>query len=432
MDSAALTKFYLIVLVAVMVVAVVGGVIGYILWERGNQSTETIKIGILADLDNVQGSSVWQGAILAAEQVNAEGGVLGRKLEIVAQDSDDETLPLDPDTSANALTRLITVDQADYIIDNGFFVLPHQDICSEHKKILFSNRILDEELTKRVIEDYNRYKYYFRGGAGNVSAAILGNIDSLLSVGDYTGFNKVAFLFYDNPVARQLLSGICDSLPDHGFEIVYNNTFPMGTIDFTSYFAAIEASGAEIFYAFDPIGLALVREWYNRQSPMVLWGMIGLAQESNFWEITEGNCESVSTAGFAITAGYPLTSKTIPTREAYLERWGEGPSFYAAAAYDIVRFLLPDALTRAGTTDIEAVIEALETINVETSSARHFVYTSSHDILIGENVNDPGEDYMLVCVFQWQDGKQVPVNPKQIMEEAGATYIYPPWEGPWD
>jgi hypothetical protein len=26
----------------------------------------------------------------------------------------------------------------------------------------------------------------------------------------------------------------------------------------------------------------------------------------------------------------------------------------------------------------------------------------------------------------------VPIYPKQLMEEVGATYVYPPWSGPWD
>ena len=93
----------------------------------------------------------------------------------------------------------------------------------------------------------------------------------------------------------------------------------------------------------------------------------------------------------------------------------------------------PDAIKRAGTAETEAVIKTLETINVETSSARHFVFTSSHDGYVGAaGPNMPSADYPLFCLFQWQaNSTQVPVYPKQIMEEAGATYQYPPWQGPW-
>jgi hypothetical protein len=45
--------------------------------------------------------------------------------------------------------------------------------------------------------------------------------------------------------------------------------------------------------------------------------------------------------------------------------------------------------------------------------------------------NNPAEDYMVMCIFQWQNGIQVPVKPEAIMKEAGATYKYPSWHGPW-
>jgi hypothetical protein len=45
-----------------------------------------------------------------------------------------------------------------------------------------------------------------------------------------------------------------------------------------------------------------------------------------------------------------------------------------------VRFILSEAIRRAGTTETEAVMKALEAADVETSSARHFVFASSHDV----------------------------------------------------
>jgi hypothetical protein len=124
----------------------------------------------------------------------------------------------------------------------------------------------------------------------------------------------------------------------------------------------------------------------------------------------------------------------MPFREAYVERWnGEVPSWSGTLIYDFIRFVLPDAIKRAGTTETEAVIKALEKTDVETTTARHFVFTSSHDVFIGmAGPNRPDVDYMMVLLFQWQNGVQVPVYPQEILDEAGATYKYPPWRGPWD
>lgn len=430
-NSRAFTKIQTVVLLAIIIAAVVVGGVAYSLWGGTIQPAETIKIGVLADLDNTYGRHVWQGAVLAAEQVNAEGGVLNRNFEIVAQDDDSET-SADIVVANNALTRLITVDKADFILDGGSIILPHQDICYEHKKILFSTLSMQEELTQRVIDNYEKYKYYFRGGPGNETHALHGNIDGLLAVCEYTGFTKIAFLWYDSPLTKALLSAVSDAIEKEGFEIVYSNLFLYDTTDFTSYFAAIEESGAEIISYFEGNMLLMVNEWYNRQMPAVLWGYSALAQEIDFWELTEGRCDSVSTYGYAVTAGYPLTSKTLPTREAYLDRWGELPNLVAAIAYDIVRFILPDAIERAGTLEVDAVIEALETVDVETSEARHFVFTSSHDIMAGENINDPSESYSIVSGFQWQNETMQPIYPRSLKEEAGVNLTFPPWPGPWD
>jgi branched-chain amino acid transport system substrate-binding protein len=436
LNSKALTKVQSAILIAIISIAVVGGSAAFYLLNGKTQATENIKIGLCADLDNVYGKTMWQGAALAAEQINSQGGILGRNITIVAEDDDSETAPGDIAIATNALTKLITVDKADYIVSPAAYTQVYQDICSQHQKILFDLGTLNDNDTKRVLDNYDKYKYFFRP-CGNASSAIDGMCDSLRTLRNYTGFNKVALLtedlaFFGGAAGMSVYKTF---LLENGFDVVYSNTFPPGTTDFTSYYSAIEASGAQIL---NPEVLSqscypLVKEYYDRQSPFVMWGFVGGAGESNFWPLTDGKCEYVSFVGYPIVAGYPLTNKTVPTREAYIQRWGEIPTMIATNAYDVVRLILPDAIKRAGTTETEDVIKTLETTNIETSTARHFVFTSSHDGYIGAaGPNVPSADYTLVCLFQWQANQtQVPVYPQQIMNEAEATYQYPPWAGPW-
>lgn len=437
LDSKALAKIQSVALIAIIVVAAVAGIAAYMFWMAPASSTETIRIGIAGDLDMPTGKATLQGAKLAAEQINAQGGILGRNVTIVAEDDDSETPPNDITVATNALTKLISVDKADYIISSapGSITLTYQDISSQNKKILFTVSNALDNLTQRVLDNYDKYKYYFRACPTNSSTASAGMLGDIIAVGNYTGFTKVALLFIDATASKQAYFGLKESLPSHGFQVVYSNFFPPTTTDFTSYFSALEAAGAQILVPIIPLSgtsASLVKEWYERQSPTVLWGVIGGAQDSNFWNLTEGKCDTVSFAGSPAVSGYPLTNKTLPTREAYIERWGEVPINAAVGTYDALRFILPDAIRRAGTKETEAVIKALETTNVETSLARHFVFTSSHDVTVGSGaVNNPAEDYMVMMIFQWQNGTQVPVRPVEILKEVGATYKYPSWPGPW-
>ena len=426
-----------ILLIAIVVIAAVGGGIGYVVLTGQDHSGDTIRIGVCADIDSSFGKAFWQEAVLAAEQVNAEGGVLGRYLEIIAEDDDDESPNVDIATATNAFTRLITVDQADYVLYSGFGGLSiiFQDIASQHKTILFGGSgDGTDELTQRVLDDYDAYKYYFRVGVPNATSSNDGITESIQVIRDYTGFNKVAFVYHvlDSNIADNI-AGYAETLHGYGFEVVYTAGIPLSTVDFSSYFAQAEAAGAEIMAPLivGPAGVSFVKEYYDRQSPMVLWGLISMASQSDFWELTEGKCEHVSFNTYPTTVGYPLTNKTVLFGEAYSERWNEPAT--GGATYDAVRYILPDAIRRAGTTETDAVIKALETTSIETSLARHFVFTSSHDVMIGAaGPNRPGEDYFMVCMFQWQNGGELaPVYPKEIKEEAGATYSYPDWPGPW-
>ena len=434
MNSRALTKIQSAVLIAIIVFVAVAGSSTYILLSRPPQSTENIRIGVVGDLDHASGRSTLRGATLAAEQINAEGGILGRNITIVSEDDDSSTPPGDIAVAINALTKLITIDRADFIITSTglFTITTAQDIAAEHKKILFSAVTSIDNYTQRVIDNYEKYKYCFRVSPPNASTISAGMLGEILTVGKYTNFTKVALLFQDNTGARQALSGLKETLPAHGFQIVYNSLLATATTDFTSYLAAIEASGAEILvpYIAGSQRIPFVKEWCDRQSPFVVWGV--LSGDGDFWELTDGKVDTVSYAQSPTVSGYWLTSKTVQTREAYVQRWGEAPGIPSVGAYDLVRFILPDAINRARTTETEAVIKTLETTNVETSSARHWVFTSSHDIMVGSDApNNPAEDYYLTMIFQWQNGIQVPMKPEQIMKEAGATYKYPPWSGPW-
>jgi branched-chain amino acid transport system substrate-binding protein len=201
-------------------------------------------------------------------------------------------------------------------------------------------------------------------------------------------------------------------------------------VDFSSYFANAEAAGVEVLV---PLilgegGIPFCKEYYDRQSPIaVLMGNNYLASDPRGWEWTDRKCNHMAFVTVPITAGYPLTSKTLQTRDAYMNRWGEDITWGAANNYDIIRFILTDAIERAGTIDTDAVIEALEETSVETSNERNFAFTPSHCIMYEKD-----QDYYSVMVFQWQNGMQVPVYPKSIMEEAGASYTFPDWPGPWD
>ena len=427
-----MTKIQSIILIAIVVVAAVGGGAAYLLLTE-KRNPENIKIGFLGDLDGITGKPSWQGAKLAVEEINAEGGILGRQVELVGEDHDGGA---DPVILSNALTKLITIHNVDFIVGgaSGDSEILVQDTIAQNKIICISGASIADDITQRVLDDYDRFKYYF-STLFNATCGKLGMTDSMIHIRELTGFNKIGYMAEDLGWNKESREGLDVFLPENGFELVYKGRFPVGTVDFSSYFAAAEAAGVEVLVSMIVLdgGIPFCKEYYDRQSPMLVFGGTNLlASDPRGWEWTEGKCNNMDFGNVPTTTGYPFTSKTLQTREAYMNRWGEAITWTAAITYDDIKFILADAIERAGTIETEAVIKALEETSIETSNARDFVFTESHGVMMGKDANDPDADYSIVMGFQWQDGIQVPVDPRKIMEEAGATITFPDWPGPWD
>jgi len=432
LGSKALTKIRSIILIAIVAVAAIIGV-AYVLLGRESQSFETIKIGFLGDLDGVIGKPMRQGAKLAVEEINAEGGILATQVELIGEDHDGG---LDTVVLSNALTRLITQHEVDFIVGQaaGQLAFLVQDTIAEHKIICISSgsAAIPDEIAQRVLDDYDKYKYYFTV-AFNYSCVKLGMTDSLNHIRELTSFNKVGYLTVD--LANVFSDALDVFLPENGFELLYKGKFQIGTVDFSSYFAAAEAAGVEVLLPIimSDSGIPFCKEYYDRQSPMIVFGGVNaLASSSQSWEWTDGKCNYMTFSSVPTTAGYPFTSKTLQTKDAYMNRWGEAITWDAANTYDAIKFILVNAIEKAGTIDADPVVKALEETSVETSNARDFVFNPSHSAMMGKDPNNRYEDYPTVMGFQWQEGVQVPVDPRKIMEEAGSTITFPHWPGPWD
>jgi branched-chain amino acid transport system substrate-binding protein len=438
LDSKALTKIQTIMLTATIAIAAIAGSLGYMLWVLPSESTEPIRIGVCADTDSIYGAPMVKGATLAAEQINAAGGLLGRNLTIVTED-DDSITSGDITVATNAITKLITVDKADFLLTFSVNDLVYQDICSTQKKIHFSIYDAKENLTQRVLDNYDKYKYTFRAEyLANASTMNLAHVQTLAALRNATGFTRVGYLLDDGGTIRDLTVPYLESeLPKLGYQIVYRSLFPVETTDFTSYFAQAEAANTQILFVIEvsPTGCAaIVNEWSGRQSPMLLCGDLSVAGLPIFWNTTSGKAEFMLLKNTGLSISYPITSQTEPVKDAFLARWGGVPGLtdLSASSYDVVKFFLADAITRAGTTDTDAVIKALETTNIDTVLSSDFSFTSDHDIYVdASGMMNLSETTMLYIVVQWQNGVQVPIFPDSLRKAAGGTLLYPPWQGPW-
>ncbi len=143
--------------------------IGLIYWGISSLSqtkvaNEPIKIGYVGALTGKSsyiGTYIKNGLDLAVEEINAAGGINGRKLEVIYEDSKSET-----NEAVKGVTKLIDVDQVPIVVgfDSSSSVLAAAPIAEQNKVILFAPIASAVEITNAG--DYvfrNRESSYLHG-----------------------------------------------------------------------------------------------------------------------------------------------------------------------------------------------------------------------------------------------------------------------------
>lgn len=112
----------------------------------------------------------------------------------------------------------------------------------------------------------------------------------------------------------------------------------------------------------------------------------------------------------------PLTEKTIAWRDRFVGRYRRPPIYTAAGAYDAV-LLYADAIERAGSTDTDALVKALEATDFVGAGGR-VTFDPTHDVM-------HRRDLVNQLFVQWQqNGKRAVIWPKTL---AAGAMINPPW-----
>ena len=154
-------------------------------------------------------------------------------------------------------TKLITVDKVD-LLHGPYatnFVAPAMPTIMQHNKMTLS-------LTAIGINRHFNYDKYFAMvpvGPDGVNAFSKGFFE--LAVDQKPKPQTVAILAADAEFARSASDGARAELKKHGFKIVYDQSYPPATTDFTPMVRAIQATNADIVYiaAYPPDNVGIIR-----------------------------------------------------------------------------------------------------------------------------------------------------------------------------
>lgn len=373
----------------------------------------TIRIGVLGPMNFVQGEHHWNGAQMAADEINKGGGISvgGKRMQVELIRGDTNEIQSVPDAT-NTIERVITRDKADFLV-GGFrseAVLAMQEVAMDYKKIFLGVGAAHSKLGLNVEQNYDRYKYWFRASPvkdldlARTLFAVLGSIGQQIRADLKTETPKVALLAEKAVWTEGLIGAAQKTLPALKMEVVGLWQPSAVATDVTAELAAIDRSGAQIVFTMlsGPVGIVVGRQMGERNMKAVAWGINVEGQKEEFWQATAGKANFVSTLD--TYAEVEMTPKTIPFVKAYEARYKKFPT-YTAATYDAIH-VLKAAIEQAGTTDADKLVPVLEKMeHVGTGAVA--TYDKRHDLVwaVGKTAG---------IAVQWQDGKKVPFWPPQV------------------
>jgi branched-chain amino acid transport system substrate-binding protein len=311
-------------------------------------SEQTVKIGEYASLTGKEaafGQSSHKGTLLAIEEINAAGGVLGKKVELITEDDQSKQ-----GESATIVKKLISRDKVVGILGEvaSMRSLEAAPICQAYRIPMISPSSTNPKVTE--IGPYIFRVCFIDPFQGTVMAkfakdtlklhrvALLTSVSSAYSVG-------LAKYFKERFVAD-------------GGEIVIDQKFTEGDKDFNAQLTAIKAAGVEgIFVPGYYTEAALIcRQARELDMSMPIFGGDG-------WEAPE----LIKIGGAAVEGCYYSTHYSpqvdTPAVQAFVAKFkarfdGEVPDAMAALGYDSAEVMV-DAIRRAGSTEEPAVRDAL-------------------------------------------------------------------------
>jgi len=197
-----------------------------------------VKIGIgIAQTGTLGGGG--KAALLAlqmwVEDVNGRGGLLGRKVELLAYDDQSN-----PATTPGIYTKLLDVDKVDLLIAPYGTVptAPIMPLVKQRGLLLMGNFSFQVNHTVKHDMWFNNAPW---GDATSWT-------EGFLRVGQNIGARTIAFIAADQEFAQNLANGAKEIAKKSGLQTVYEQNYPPTTVDFSAMIRAIRAAKPDMVF----------------------------------------------------------------------------------------------------------------------------------------------------------------------------------------
>ena len=367
------------------------------------------QTGALAAL----GQNQLRGYQLCLKHTNEKGGVLGRRLELVAEDDRSE-----PAAAARIYEKLITQDKVDAVL--GPYSSPITeavaDVAEKHRMALVAPTAGVTSIYKKgrrfVFMMYSASEVYLEG---------------FIDIAAKKGLKTVALINEDSLFPQAAVKGASELAKKRGLQVIFAEAYPKGTTDFSAILTRVRATTPDAFGAANlPFedAVAITRQMKQLTMNPKMYFVNGSALPT-FYEVLGRTAEFVYGPSqwerelVTLRAGglIPIARQYPGAREFVEAHHREYPgadlSYHGAAGYGGCQ-VLTEAVKRAGALDRDKIRDAILKLDINTVYGAFKVDPDGFQIA-----------HKLVT-FQWQDGKKVIVWPDELAA-IKARFPTPPW-----
>ena len=289
-------------------------------------SAQTIKIGVFGPLTGdaaAMGSSEKEAVELAIKEKNDAGGIRGKKIEAVYGDDAGK-----PEEAVNVAKRLISRDEV--LITIGSISSPASLAASQVSRQSETPQIVVAGTAQRITTQGNKWVFRSPVPDTKLVADLAGFINE-----KFPKLKKFAFLYVNDDFGRGGFEAFKAAGQKYGFEIVADERYTRGDIDFTAQLGRIKASPAQAMIEWSRYteGALIAKQFVQTGLNLVRFGSDGVATPK-YVELGGPAVDGVYfTTHFSVATGADIpAARTF--MDKYQKAFGRVPDAYAAEAYD--------------------------------------------------------------------------------------------------
>ena len=337
---------------------------------------------------------------LAAEEINAAGGIKGRKLVLSFEDSSGK-----PETARAIVERLIDVKKQPLIVGEytSSCAKAVAAVAEERKTPYLIVASADDDITKQ------NYKYVFRQNEVNDHYA-----DALVSfLKEVVKPKTMAILYESSAFGTSGAAAMERDARKLGATVVLKEKFETGAIDFRPILGKVRAAQPDVIYTVSYANEAQLLMKQIKELRVDAKLFAGGAAGFAIPEFIDGAKEA---AEYVVSATLWSPQVKYPGAKAFAEKYkakyNDYPSYHGASAYAAL-FVVRDALERARAWNQDGIRDALKATDIKTAFGPvKFVDKDGYQ----------NQNFMDTLAIQVIKGRFETIWPKQ---HASAAYVYP-------